>query len=176
MSTLLNNFTSQKVYKLKNGNHTQSIKLPSIRKPYTSTNISLSGVSDAQVNELFTALENVYSGGFNRNRKQDLINIMAAAPYRVQKIFIASLDKSDLFAPLYEAIEYMVDVAFKDYAIERENEAPNLRTINTYKRLKIIDWALHFGFCFQVLTGSVTDAQGFELTEEQINEYTRPRN
>lgn len=169
MKTLSNNFTSQTVYK-RNGYTYQSIKLPNIRKPYTSTNISLSGVSDAQVNELFTALDNIYSGS-NRNRKQEVINIMAAAPYRVRKMFIASLDKNDLFDPLYEAIEYMVDIAFKDYAIERENEAPNPRTVNTYKRLKIIDWTLHYGNCFEVLAGSVTDAKGFELTEKHINKY-----
>ena len=100
---------------------------------------------------------------------------MATAPHRLQRMFEAALtengynDVSYLVEPLQDALDYMLDVAKKDF--DKENATP--REINTYKRLSVVDKALHFGKCFTVLSGSVTDDQGFELTEEHINEYTR---
>ena len=171
MKTLQNNFTSQTIYKY--GKHNlQSIKLPNIRQPYRALYIGLDGVSDAQIDTLYAALKAAYKAD---NTKQEIINIMATAPHRLQRMFEAALtengynDVSYLVDPLQDALYYMLDVAKKDF--DKENATP--REINTYKRLSVVDKALHFGKCFTVLSGSVTDDQGFELTEEHINEYTR---
>ena len=169
MNTLSNNFTSQKVYQYK-GTNLQSIKLPNIRKPYTALNLGLAGVSDSKIDTLYAALEGAYK---TDNKKQEILNIMATAPYRLQRMCEAALtsngsnDISHLVRPLQESLEYMLDLAAKDF--NKENATP--REINTYKRLKIVSKVIHFGKCFTVLNGSVTDTQGFELTEKQINEY-----
>ena len=164
-------YTSQTVYK-SDGYNFQSIKLPNIRKPYRSLYIGIDGTSDAQIDTLYAAFDNSYGSS---NRKQDIINTMATAPHRLQRMFEAALshngrnDISYLVQPLQETLKYMLDV------VEKDSEKPNAtpRDINTYKRLKVVSWVLHFGKCFTVLNGSVSDAKGFELTEEQINEYTR---
>ena len=162
-------YTSQTVYK-SDGYNFQSIKLPNIRKPYRSLYIGLDGVSDAKINALFAAFNNSY--GLS-NHKQEVLNIMADTPHRMKRMFEAALsengynDSSYLIQPLQEALKYMLDVAHKDY----KKENPTAREINTYKRLKVVSWVLHFGKCFTVLNGSVTDDQGFELTEKQINEH-----
>tara|TARA_R100000008_G_C3475311_1_gene111064 strand:- start:46 stop:558 length:513 start_codon:yes stop_codon:yes gene_type:complete len=163
MNTLPTNFTSQKVYKY-GKEYFQSIKLPNIRNPYRSFYLGLSGVSDAQIDALYAAFSNHYGSS---NQKQEILNILAAAPYKLQRMFQAALDEDFLVSILSDALEYMLDVAKKDF--KKENATP--RDINTYKRLSVIDWTLHFGNVFAVLNGSVTDHQGFKLTDTHINGY-----
>lgn len=163
MKTLSNNFTSQTVYQYE-GTNLQSIKLPNIRKPYTALNLGLAGVSDAKIDTLYAAFNKSYGSS---NWKQEILNIMANAPYKLQRMFQAALDENFLVRTLRDALDYMLDVAHKDF--KKENATP--RDINTYKRLRVVDWAIHFGTVFAVLEGSVTDAQGFELTDTHINGY-----
>ena len=162
MNTLPNNFTSQKVYQYK-GTNLQSIKLPNIRKPYTALNLGLAGVSDAKIDRLYAAFNNSYGS----NQKQDVIRIMATAPYKLQNMFQAALDGDFLVKTLCDALDYMLDVAHKEF--KKENATP--RDIDSYKRLRVVDWAIHFGNVFAVLDGSVTDDYGFKLTDTHINGY-----
>jgi len=168
MKTLSNNFTSQTV----NKRGFSTIKLPNIRKPYTTSYLGLDCVSDAEVNTLYEALMNVYQYTLEpKNTKQEVINIMADAPHSLQQMFREGLKckgyNNYILYTLEDSLNYMLDVAHKDF--KKENATP--RDINTYKRLKIVSKVIHFGNCFSVLNGSVTDDQGFELTEKQINEH-----
>ena len=141
-----------------------TLKMPHVRKPLSL--FGLHDMTDNQINSIWSEMKAIYDDANDNNTKQLILDI-------VDKHLDMSFLFSDVIAnrgattgggaAYYKlakgATKYMLEIA------EKAADQPNatMREINSFRRLDIIDRVLHFGWCFGVLSGSITNDHGFNL-------------